>query len=82
MRRFVVVSCEHTDSYDSPVLLCGQFETYEAAEEYVRKAVADSLSEFPDEKATEECLVQTLDENGCPTYGCVWTILDLDPGEF
>lgn len=81
MKRFVVVSCEHTDSYSSPVQLCGQFETREDAEEYVRKAVSDSLVEFPDEKAVEECLVQTLDEEGRPTYGCVWTILDLELDE-
>lgn len=78
MKRFVVVSCEHTDSYDSPVRLCDQFESSEDAEEYIRKAVSDSLIEFPDEKACEEDLVQELDESECPTYGCVWTILDLE----
>ena len=81
MKRFIVVSCEYTDSYDTPVRLCGQFHTCEDAEEYVRKAVSDSLVEFPDEKAVEEYLVQTLDEEECPTYGCVWTILDLERNE-
>jgi len=78
MKRFIVVSCEHTDSYDSPVLLSGQFESREEAEAYVKKAVSDSLAEFPDEEAVEEDLVQTIDEAGYPKYGCVWTVLDLE----
>jgi len=75
LKRFIVVSCEHTDSYDSPVLLSGQFESREEAEAYVKKAVADSLAEFPDEKAVEEDLVQMIDEDGYPKYGCVWTVI-------
>ena len=78
MKRFLVVSCEHTDSFDSHVQLNGRFETREEAEDYVKKSVADSIAEFPDEKAVEEDIVQTMDENDYPTYGCVWSILDLD----
>ena len=77
MKRFIVVSCEHTASFDSPVRLSGQFGTQEEAEAHVKKCVAESLGEFPDEKAVEDDLVQTLDESECPTYGCVWTVIDL-----
>ena len=77
MKRFIVVSCEHTDSFDSPVRLSGQFDTQEEAKAHVNKCVAESLGEFPDEKAVENDLVQTLDEDKCPTYGCVWPVIDL-----
>jgi len=80
VKRFVVVCCEHTDSYDSPVLLSGQFHTQEEAESYVEDCVRKSIEEFPDEKVADDGLVQTFEEDGRPNYGCVWTVIDLGRG--
>lgn len=79
MKKFIVVSCEHSEKTEVP-FLCGTFNTRTAAEDYIENAILKSLDEFKDEgeERLDDNGVAIHDENGVITYSCVWTCLEVD----
>ena len=76
MKKFIVVSCEHSEKTEVPVF-CGAFKTRIAAEKYIESAINNSLEEFKDEERLDDIGVAIYDENGVIEYSCVWTILEV-----
>ena len=79
MKKYVVVSCEHSEKTEVP-FLCGTFNTRTAAEDYIENAIKKSLKEFEDmgEERLDDMGVAIYDENGVITYSCVWTFLEVN----
>lgn len=77
MKKYVVVSCEHSEKTEVP-LLCETFNTRTAAEDYIENAINKSLKEFEDEKRLDDNGVVIYDDNGVIDYSCVWTILEIN----
>lgn len=77
MKKYVVVSCEHSKKTEVP-FLCGVFNTRTAAEDYIENAINKSLNEFKDEERLDDMGVAIYDENGVITYSCVWTFLEIN----
>lgn len=77
-KMYIVVSCEHTNSFYEKPTLCERFDTLDAAKAYCEECVRESLRDFPAEKRVDgEYVVQTYDEAGNPDYGCVWSVLEV-----
>lgn len=76
--KYLVLATEHDESYSNAPMVCGTFDTMDHAKEFIRKAVKKSLVEFPDEVEESFGVVRSFDENGYPTYGCVWSIVKVD----
>lgn len=77
MKNYIVVSCEHSEKTEVPVL-CGIFDTREIAEAYIEIAINKSLEEFKDEERLDDNGVVIYDENGVIEYSCVWTIFEVE----
>lgn len=76
MKKFIVVSCEHSEKTEVPYL-CGTFNMREAAEDYIENAILKSLEEFKGEERLDDNGVVIYDENGVIEYSCIWTILEI-----
>lgn len=78
MKKFIVVSCEHSEKTEEPYL-CATFNTRTAAEDYIENAILKSLDEFKDEgeERLDDNGVVIYDENGVIEYSCIWTILEV-----
>jgi hypothetical protein len=76
MKKFIVVSCEHSEKTEVP-FLCGTFNTRTAAEDYIENAILKSLNEFEDEERLDDMGVAIYDENGVIEYSCIWTIFEV-----
>lgn len=78
MKKYVVVSCEHSEKTEVPIL-CGTFNTRTAAEDFIENAILKSLEEFKDdgEERLDDNGVVIYDENGVIDYSCIWTILEV-----
>jgi hypothetical protein len=76
MKKYVVVSCEHSEKTELP-FLCGTFNTRTAAEDYIENAILKSLDEFKDEERLDDMGVAIYDENGVIEYSCIWTIFEV-----
>jgi hypothetical protein len=76
MKKFIVVSCEHSEKTELP-FLCGTFNTRTAAEDYIENAILKSLDEFKDEERLDDMGVAIYDENGVIEYSCIWTIFEV-----
>jgi hypothetical protein len=78
MKKYIVVSCEHSEKTEVPHL-CATFNTRPAAEDYIENAINKSLEEFKNDG--EERLgnngVVIYDDNGVIDYSCIWTILEV-----
>ena len=77
MKKYIVVSCEHSEKTEVP-FLCGTFDIREAAEDYIDIAISKSLEEFKDEERLDDNGVVIYDENGVIEYSCIWTILEVE----
>lgn len=78
MKKFIVVSCEHSEKTEVPYL-CGTFNTREAADDYVDIAISKSLEEFKNDGAErfDDKGIVIYDENGVIEYSCIWTIFEV-----
>lgn len=79
MKKYIVVSCEHSEKTEVP-FLCGTFNTRMAAEDYIENAILKSLEEFKNEgeKRLDDNGVAIYDENGVIEYSCIWTIMEVE----
>ena len=78
--KYIVIATEHDTSFDTEPTVLATFDNKNDAEAYVRKAVADSLNDFPDEAQEGNNLVCSYDNNNCRNYGCVWSIINVPEG--
>jgi hypothetical protein len=78
MKKYIVVSCEHSEKTEVP-FLCGTFNTQNEAKDYIETAISKSLEEFKSdgEQRLNDNGVIIYDENGVIDYSCVWTIFEV-----
>lgn len=75
--KYLVVSCEHTESCCEMPMLLGSFNTRKDAEEFREKMIMKSLAEFEDEEEVETGLVQSFNDDDSPKYGYAIAILEF-----
>ena len=76
--KYVVLCTEHDESYSNAPMVCGKFDSLDRAKAYINGAVRKTLTEFPDETEDGFGVVRSFDEDGFPTYGCVWSIVEVE----
>jgi len=73
---YIVVSVEHTNSFDEYPNLLGKFDTKEEAERFKEEKIQESLKEFPKEVRDGDLLF-TEDCNGSIDYGYLISIIEV-----
>lgn len=76
--KYVVLCTEHDETYSQKPMVCGKFDTITQANSFISDAVCKSLMEFPKEQEEGFGVVREYDEDGFPTYGCVWSVVKVD----
>ena len=79
--KYVVLCAEHDETFANAPMVCGKFDSRDRAEAFIKDAVKKSLTEFPNEQEDGFGVVREFDEDGFPTYGCVWSIVRISDGE-
>lgn len=75
--KYVVLCTEHDETYSQKPMVCGKFDTITQANSFISDAVCKSLMEFPKEQEEGFGVVREYDEDGFPTYGCVWSVVRI-----
>ena len=78
MKKYIIMSVEHSDDFGNPPCFLTMVDTYNEAVEFRNRMIETALQDFPNQKVYDDNIgVYDVDENGKVNYSFIIDIEEI-----